>query len=311
MGPRPLIIDSDPGKDDAVAILLALAAPDCFDILLMSAAAGNVGLAHTTANILRLCEVAGRTDIPVHAGCPRPILQSLEMAPHIHGSDGLEGANLPMPVKAVSALHAVPAIIDAIMKAPDRVSIACIAPLTNLSLALVMAPDIVDGIEEIVVMGGSFTSGNITPYASFNIYSDPHAARIVFGCGAPVTMVGLDVTRKTMPTPRWCAALRATGSPTAIVVADLWSNPTAFMNDACVIAHMLEPRLFRTEQVRVEIETTDPVQMGRTRLADGDWNVHAAMDIDAPGFFALLLDRLSRPVLPEDLIRRGNRDLSG
>jgi purine nucleosidase len=294
MGPRPLIIDTDPGKDDAVAILLALAAPEAFDIRLMSAAAGNVGLAHTAANILRLCDAAGRTDIPVHAGCPRPILQSLEMVPHIHGNDGLGGAKLPPPVSTVSELHAVPAIIEAIRTSPDGVSVACIAPLTNLALALVMAPDIVERIREIVVMGGSFTTGNITPYASFNIYSDPHAARIVFGCGAPITMIGLDVTRKTMPTPEWCAQLREAGSPAATVVADLWRDPTAFMNDACVIAHMLEPRLFQIEKVRVEIEIADPIQMGRTRLMDGNWNVHAAMDIDIPGFFALLLDRLSQ-----------------
>jgi inosine-uridine nucleoside N-ribohydrolase len=299
MASRPLIIDTDPGKDDAVAILLALAAPEALDIRLMSAAAGNVGLAHTTANILRLCEVAGRADIPVHAGCPRPILQSLEMVPHIHGSDGLGGAKLPPPATVASDRHAVPAIIEAIRSSPTRVSIACIAPLTNLALALVMAPDIADRIREVVVMGGSFSTGNITPYASFNIYSDPHAARIVFDCGAPITMIGLDVTRKTMPTPEWCAELRAAGSPAATVVADLWREPTAFMNDACVIAHMLEPRLFRNEKVRVEIEIADPVQIGRTRRVEGEWNVQAAMDIDVPGFFALLLDRLSRPSRPQ------------
>ena len=295
MAPRPLIIDTDPGKDDAVAILLALAVPEAFDVRLMTAAAGNVGLAHTTANILRLCEAVGREDIPGHAGCPRPILQSLETVPHIHGSDGLGGARLPPPRTTVSELHAVPAMIDALRKSPEPVSVACIAPLTNIALALVMAPDIVDRIREIVVMGGSFSTGNITPYASFNIYSDPHAAAVVFGCGAPVTMVGLDVTRKTMPTPDWCARLRDAGSPAAMVVADLWSDPTSFMNDACVIAHMLEPRLFRMEKVRVEIEIADPVQMGRTRLTAGDWNVHAATEIDVSGFFALLLDKLSRP----------------
>ena len=190
----------------------------------------------------------------------------------------------------------MPAIIDAIKKSSAPVSIACIAPLTNLALALVMAPDIVNGIREIVVMGGSFTTGNITPYASFNFYNDPHAARIVFGCGAPVTMIGLDVTRKTMPTPEWCAQLRAAGSPAATVVADLWNDPTTFMNDACIIAYMLEPRLFRMEKLRVEIEINDAVEMGRTRLMEGDLNVHAAMEIDVPGFFSLLLDRLSRPV---------------
>jgi purine nucleosidase len=294
VGPRPLIIDTDPGKDDAVAILMALCAPETFEIPLISAAAGNVGLAHTTGNILRLCEVAGRPDIPVHAGCPRPILQSLETAPDIHGADGLGGAELPPPVTVASKIHAVPAIVEAIRNSPEPVSVACIAPLTNLALAVVMAPDIVDRIREVVVMGGSFTTGNITPYASFNIYSDPHAARIVFECGAPITMIGLEVTRRTMPTPEWCARLRAAGTPAAKVVADLWRDPTSFMNDACVIAQMLDPNLFRMEKVRVEIEITDPVEMGRTRLMEGASNVRAANDIDVPRFFALVLDRLSQ-----------------
>lgn len=294
MSARPLIIDTDPGKDDAVAILLALAAPDSLDVRLLSAAAGNVGVEHTTANALRLLEAADRTDIAVHAGCPRPILQSLELVPHIHGVDGLGGARLPPPRTHASPVHAVPAIVDAIRRSPAPVSIAAIAPLTNVALALVMAPDIVERIAEIVVMGGSFSTGNITPYASFNIYSDPHAARIVFDCGAPVTMIGLDVTRRTMPASEWCERLRASGSRAGIVVADLWSDPTAFMNDACVIAHMLDPALFRTEKVRVEIEIVDPVQMGRTRLVDGDWNVSAAMDLDVAGFFSLLFERLSR-----------------
>lgn len=295
MDPRPLIIDSDPGKDDAVAILLALAAPEAFDVRMISAAAGNLGLERTTANALRLCEAVGRGDIPVHAGCPRAILQPPNYLPHIHGSDGLGGAKLPPPAAAVRELHAVPAIIGALRGSPAPVSLACIAPLTNLALALVMAPDIVDGIREIVVMGGSFSAGNITPYASFNLHSDPHAASIVFGCGAPLTMIGLDVTRKAMPSAEWCAALRATGSPGAVVVADLWDDPTAFMNDACVIAYLLDPSLFQIERVRVEIETADPVELGRSRRLEGDWNVEAAMDLDVPGFFALLHDRLSRP----------------
>ena len=293
MSPRPLIIDTDPGKDDAVAILLALSAPEAFEIVLMSAAAGNVGLEQTSANILRLCEVMGRTDISVHAGCPRPILQTLKTVPHIHGSDGLGGANLPPPSSQPSEVHAVPAIIEAVRSTTEPVSFACIAPLTNLALALVMAPDIADNIREIAVMGGSFSGGNITPHASFNIYSDPHAAHIVFNSGAPVTMIGLDVTRQTMPTPEWCALLRESGTPAAHVVADLWGDPTAFMNDACIIAHMLEPDIFGTEQVNVEIETADPVEIGRTRRVDAGAQVSAALTIDAPRFFALLNERLS------------------
>ncbi len=294
MSPRPLIIDTDPGKDDAVAILLALAAPEALEVRMMSAAAGNVDLARTTANILRLCEVMGRDDIPVHAGCPRPILQALKVLPDLHGDDGLGGARLPPPGRKPSALHAVPALIETIRQAPEPVTLACIAPLTNLALALIMAPDIAGRIGEVVIMGGSFSRGNITPYASYNIYSDPEAAHVVLQCGAPITLIGLDVTRRTMPTPEWCAELRASGAPAAIVVADLWDDPTVFMNDACIIAHLLEPGLLRREKRRVEIELNDPVQLGRTRAVEGDSNVDAALDIDIEGFFALLLDRLSR-----------------
>jgi inosine-uridine nucleoside N-ribohydrolase len=293
--PRPLIIDTDPGKDDAVAVLLALAAPEELDVLMFSAAAGNVGLDRTTRNLLRLRELAGHVGIPVHAGCPRPILRTLETVPHIHGNDGLGGANLPPPAGEVADLHAVPAIIEAIRRADSPVSIACIAPLTNIAVALVMAPDIVGGIGEIVVMGGSFSGGNITPHATFNIYSDPHAAEIVFGCGAPLTMIGLDVTRNTMPTPQWCDQLRATGTPAATLVADLWREPTAFMNDACVVAYLLEPQLFHTQMYRIAIETVDPVEIGRTRIVDGDFNAAVAATIDRDGFFQLLMDRLSLP----------------
>jgi len=274
---RPLIIDTDPGKDDAVAVLLALSAPDVLDVRMMTAAAGNMGLAQTTANILRLCEVMGRDDITVHAGCPRPILRKLEVLPHIHGDDGLGGSRLPPPLGRPNPRHAVAALVEALRNAPEPVTLACIAPLTNLALALVMAPDIVAGIREVVVMGGSFSRGNITPYASYNIYTDPHAAQIVFTCGAPVTMIGLDVTRRTMPTPEWCAELRGSGAPAAQVVADLWADPTAFMNDACIIAHLLDPEILTLEKVHVEIETDDCEEIGRTRLLEGDWNLEAAV----------------------------------
>jgi purine nucleosidase len=222
-----LIIDADPGKDDAVAILLALAAPEAFHLLMISAAAGNVGIAHTSANARRLCELAGRSDLPVHAGCPRPILRPLRTVAEVHGADGLSGAGLPPPSMPASDRHAVPALIDALNKSPEPCHFACLAPVTNLAVALVMAPDIAHRIGAIVFMGGSFTTGNITPYASFNVYTDPHAAQIVFSCGAPVTMIGLEVTRRTMPSPRWLAALRASGTPQGRVIADLWGEPTA------------------------------------------------------------------------------------
>lgn len=292
---RPLIIDTDPGKDDAVAILLALAAREVFDIRMMSAAAGNVGLHHTAANIRRLCDVAGRPDIAVHAGCPRPILRNLQMVPEIHGEDGLAGADLPAPSLPISERHAVPALIEALRASDRPVSVACIAPLTNLALAMVMAPDIAAHIDQIVVMGGTFGRGNITPYASFNIYNDPHAASIIFNGPAPLTMVGLEVTRRTMPTADWCAKLAATGAPAARVVAGLWRDPTAFMNDACVIAYLMRPDLFKTERRHVQIEIVDEVGMGRTRLIEGrDPNVTVVSDIDVAGFFDLLFTHLTR-----------------
>lgn len=292
---RPLIIDTDPGKDDAVAILLALAATEALDVRMMSAAAGNVGLDHTSANIRRLCDVAKRPDIAVHAGCPRPILRVLQTVPDIHGEDGLAGADLPPPVMPMSDRHAVPALIDSIRASDRPVSVACIAPLTNLALATVMAPDIADNIAEIVIMGGSFGRGNITPYASFNIYNDPHAASILFNGKAPVTMIGLEVTRRTMPTPEWCAKLAATARPAARVVAGLWRDPTAFMNDACVIAYLMRPDLFKIERRHVEIEIVDEVEMGRTRLIEGgEANVQVATDIDVTRFFDLLFTHLSR-----------------
>lgn len=288
MASRPLIIDTDPGKDDAVAILSALGSPDAFDVMLMTAAQGNVALSKTATNILRLCELAGRPDIPVHAGCPRPILQPSNAVPHVHGDDGLGSTSLPMPTMALSGIHAVTAIIDGVRASPEPVTIAGLAPLTNIAMALVMAPDIIDNIREIAVMGGSFSGGNITPFASYNMHSDPHAARIVFDCGAPIVMVGLDVTRKTMPSSDWLASLRRTGSAAGAFVADLWSNPTLCFNDACVIGYLLSPSLFSVERTPVEIEINDPVEIGRTRRSEGTRLVDAVMDVDAPGFFELM-----------------------
>ena len=293
---RPLIIDTDPGKDDAVAILLALAAVESFDVRMLSTVGGNVALEHTEANARRLCEAVGRTDLAVHAGCPGPLLQKLTSVPEIHGVDGLAGAGLPAPRMRRAEGHAVLAIIETIRRSPQPVTLACIAPLTNLAVALVMEPQIVSNIAEIAVMGGTFGRGNITPYASFNIYSDPHAASIVFGCGAPVTMVGLEITRQTMPSPGWCAQLHSAGTQSARIVAGLWANPTAFMNDACVIAYLLRPDLFTTEDRRVHIELSAGERLGATvpDVAAGS-RIKVVTSIDIPRFFDLLLKFLSRP----------------
>ena len=292
---RPLIIDTDPGKDDAVAILLALAASESLDVRMLSTVGGNVALEHTEANARRLCEAIGRIDLPVHAGCPGPLLQKLISVPEIHGVDGLAGANLPSPRMRGAEGHAVPAIIETIRRSRAPVTLACIAPLTNIAVALAMTPEIVANIAEIVVMGGTFRQGNITPYASFNIYSDPHAASIVFGCGAPVTMIGLEITRQTMPSPDWCARLKAAGTPSARIVAGLWADPTAFMNDACVIAYLLRPHLFTAQDRRVRVELGDIERIGATVRDDAHGHsVRVATEIDVTGFFDLLLQFLSR-----------------
>ena len=292
---RPLIIDTDPGKDDAVAILTALGFRESVDVILLTTVAGNVSLAQTTTNALRLCQVKARTDIPVHAGCPRSLLQPSNIVPGIHGEDGLGGATLPAATSRAADGHAVPAIIEAIRNASEPVTIAALAPVTNIALALVMAPDIIDNIAEIAVMGGSFSGGNITPYASYNLHSDPHAARIVFSSGAAVTMVGLDVTRKTMPTPQWLAELKATNKPAARAVVELWDNPTLCFNDACVMAHIIRPHIFRSDRRCIEIELNDPVRIGETRIITGEARTTTLLDVDRDAFFALIYEALVRP----------------
>ena len=182
MDARPIIIDCDPGKDDAVALLLAFASPEV-EVLAVTAVAGNVPLAVTARNALRVCELAGRADAAVHAGCPRPILKALETAPHVHGKDGLAGAPLPEPAMALRPAHAVDILVDRLMASDGDITLCALGPLTNLALAIVKQPAIVPRIREIVLMGGALKRGNVTPHAEFNIYVDPHAAAVVFGAG--------------------------------------------------------------------------------------------------------------------------------
>ena len=202
MAPRKIIIDTDPGQDDAVAILLALASPDEIDVLGITAVAGNVPLALTAKNARIVCELAGQTDVPVYAGCDRPLIRPLVTAEHVHGKTGLDGPVLPDPEMPLADGHAVDFIIETLRKHESGTVTLCpLGPLTNIAMAFRKAPDIVDRVQEIVLMGGAyFEVGNITPTAEFNIHVDPEAADIVFRSGRPIVVMPLDVTHKALVT---------------------------------------------------------------------------------------------------------------
>lgn len=306
-----IILDCDPGQDDAVAILLALASPDEIELTAITTVAGNVGLPLTTRNALRMLALVGRQDIPVYAGCPRPILRPLETAEYVHGKSGLDGADLPEPAIAVAAGHAVDVIVDEIMRQPaGTVTLCPIGPLTNVALAIVKQPEIATRLKEVVLMGGSMELGNVTAAAEFNIYVDPHAARVVFESGAPIVMLGLDVTHKALVTDDRLARIKAIGTPVSAASAGLldffnrydkerYHIPGAPLHDPCVIAYLLRPELFCGQRRRVEVETEGTHTSGRTVV---DWwqrsprpaNALVINDVDDEGFFALLTGRLAR-----------------
>jgi purine nucleosidase len=301
--PRPVIIDTDPGIDDAVAILLALASPE-LDVLSLVAVAGNLPLAATARNACCIVELAGRPEIPVFAGCPRPIGPNRVDAEHAHGAFGLGDLALAEPAVAASPKHGVMHLIEMLRRAaPKSVTLCALGPLTNIATALVMAPDIATGIAELVVMGGG-THGNLTPAAEFNIHCDPHAAALVFDSGLPITMVPLDVTELVLSTPERVEHVRNLGTRCGDAVATLigprttLGQPPMAMHDSCVIAYLLAPELCRRYDAHVSVETGSALTMGMTvidsRRRDGrPPNAQVIEAIDADGFYALLSERIA------------------
>jgi purine nucleosidase len=308
---RAIIIDTDPGQDDALAILLALAS-DEFDVLGITAVAGNVPLALTETNTRKICELAGKPETRVFAGSSRPLLRDLVTAEYVHGKTGLDGPDLPEPVMALQAEHGVDFIVETLReRASGEVTLCTLGPLTNIALALIRAPDIAPKIREIVMMGGGFfEGGNVTPTAEFNIYVDPHAAATVFASGVPIVMIPLDCTHKALTTQARVAAMRAHDTPVTHAAADLidfferfdedkYGTDGGPLHDPCVIAWLLAPELFSGRDCNVEIETGSELTMGMTVV---DWwgvtgrtkNAHVIRDIDADGFFALLTERIAR-----------------
>ena len=312
MAARKIIIDTDPGQDDAVAILLALASPEEIEVLGITAVAGNVPLALTARNARIVCELAGRPDVPVFAGCDRPMRRAPVTAEHVHGPTGLNGPVLPDPVMPLRDMHGVDFIIDTLRReAPGTVTLCPLGPLSNIATAFARAPDIIGRVGGIVLMGGAyFEVGNITPAAEFNIYADPDAAEIVFGSGADLTVMPLDVTHKALVSKARNDAFRALGTPVGLAVAEMtdfferhdkekYGSDGAPLHDPCVTAYLIRPDLFSGRFINVEIETRSELTLGMTvadwwGVTDRAPNAMFMGDIDADGFFALLTERLAR-----------------
>jgi len=310
--PRKIIIDTDPGQDDAVAILLALASPEELEVLGIVAVAGNVGLHHNATNARKVVELAGRPDIPVYAGCARPLRRPLVTAEHVHGDTGLNGPDLPAPQMPLQDQHGVDYIVETLMAAEaGTITLCTLGPLTNIAMALVKEPRIAGRIREIVMMGGAyFEVGNITPTAEFNIYVDPEAADIVLGCGAPVTMLPLDVTHMIQSTPARLDAIKALGNRAGAAVYEMLTFSEDFdlrkygwqgapLHDPTVIAYLLQPGLFEGRQCNVAIETASALTVGMSvadywHVTDRPRNATFMRSGDAAGFYRLLTERLAR-----------------
>lgn len=309
---RQIIIDTDPGIDDAVALLLALASPAELEVLGIVAVAGNLPLEPAERNARRICELARRPDIPVYAGCARPLLRPLATAAGIHGDSLGERLKLPEPAMPLQARHGVDFIIETLRPAARlSITLCALGPLTDIAMALVKAPEIMPKIGEVVIMGGAgFEIGNVTPAAEFNIHVDPHAAAIVLDSGVPITMIPLDLTHQVLSTPPRVAALRALPNrcgPAAAILLDQFEEARASrfgelrmaLHDPCVVAYLLGPDLFGGREVNVAVETASPLTAGMTVV---DWwgitgrpiNVRFIKTVDAQGVYELLTERLAR-----------------
>jgi purine nucleosidase len=308
---RKIIFDCDPGVDDCIALMAALASPEDFQVLGLCTVAGNVPLEVCTRNALALTTLTAREDITVYAGCPRPMVEQPVAAAHIHGETGLGAARLPETDRQVSSLHAVDFLIQTLRSAePRSVTLAPTGPLTNIAVALVKAPDIVKGIKEIVLMGGARSEGgNITASAEFNMYADPHAARVVFQSGLPLTAIGLDTTLQLRCTPQRFKALEATGNEAGQVAAkmighvnaiygEIYGAEGAALHDPCVVLYLIKPELFEMRRAYIEVETRAGLTRGHTSVDiycdDAQTNANWAMSIDGEAAFALLHQRISR-----------------
>jgi inosine-uridine nucleoside N-ribohydrolase len=299
----PILLDCDPGHDDAIALLLALASPE-LELLGVTSVAGNQTLDKTTANAIRVLEFAGRSDIPVAAGADRPLVREQFVASYVHGETGLDGPDLPPPQSAPVDRHAADFLADKIREANGSVTLVPVGPLTNVALMLALHPDARP--ERIVLMGGAVAEGNVTPAAEFNIWADPEAAARVFASGIDVTMVGLDVTHKALFTTAHIGRLAGrVGEMVTELLRfydkfhrDVYGFDGSPIHDAVAVAHVLRPELIETLHRNVEIDVESELCRGRTvvdvwRRTERKPNCHVAVDIDAEGFLDLLIERIN------------------
>jgi pyrimidine-specific ribonucleoside hydrolase len=307
MTPIPIILDCDPGHDDAVALLLALASPE-IELLGVTTVCGNQTVDKTTNNALRLLEFVGRTDVPVHVGADRPFIRPRDVAAHVHGESGLDGPDLPPPTTSARAGHAVEFLADQIRARGGALTLVPTGPLTNVGLLFAEHPDAQP--ERIVLMGGAIGEGNRTPAAEFNIWADPEAAQRVFGAGLDTTMIGLDVTHRALIRDEHTEELRGAGRVGHLVAElldfygrfhrarypDLGGSP---MHDPVCIAHLIDPTLVEVRDAHIEVDCSGGPSWGRTNV---DWrsrehfgppNAKVGVAIDGERFARLIVDRIS------------------
>ena len=312
MSRQSIIIDCDPGQDDAVALFLAMASPEELEILGITAVAGNVPLELTQRNVRLMCDIAGCREVPVFAGCDRPMVRELLTAEKVHGKTGIDGVDIAEPETPLQEEHAVDFIVETLRAAEDAsVTLVPTGPLTNIGTVIDRAPDVLPKIRQLVIMGGAMREGgNYSPSAEFNILVDPHAADIVFSCGRPITSMGLDVTHQVLSTRARVERIRELANPVADATAGMlgfferhdskkYGVEGAPLHDPCTIAWLLAPELFEGKVCNLSVETRSELTMGHTAIdfwhvTDRPHNVNWIHSVDADGFYDLLTDRLAR-----------------
>ncbi len=311
MAALPIIIDCDPGQDDAINLFLAFASPAQLDVRGVTTVAGNAPLSLTHRNARLLCELAGRDDLSVYAGCPGPMVVTPMHAGHVHGESGIDGLPIYEPRMPVQGQHAVNFIIETCLAAVAApITLVATGPLTNVATALVMEPGIVHGIARVVLMGGAMReAGNITPSAEFNMRADPHAADIVMRSGLDIVAFGLDVTHQVLTTQTRLGQILALDNPVAEAAHGMlaffnrydsakYGSDGAPLHDACTVAYLLKPELFVTRRCSIQVETCSPMSLGHTAVdfwgvTAADCNVEWAHAVDADALFELVLEKLS------------------